>query len=153
MGRSYRKYNNTSYPEEKEGNAKDANKKLKAEIKNLKKVIKNLESEKRTLTRSFNKSCDFINHKLADKKIEQIIEMINEFDQQEIEANRLKEEAKKKEKKLAQEKECPKCFMPEGRGYKIIDFNTFKVHTCVCGYRARVSNENEGIERSQDTEK
>jgi predicted RNase H-like nuclease (RuvC/YqgF family) len=148
VGRSYRRYNNTSYPEEKEGNAKDANKKLKAEIKNLKKIIKNLESENKTLTRSFNKSCDFINNKLADKKIEQIIEMINEFDQQEVEEKKRKEEVKKKEKKLAQEKECPKCFMPEGRGYKIIDFSNFKVHTCVCGYRARVDSENEGIERS-----
>lgn len=148
MGRGQRRYTNTSYPEEKEGNAKDANKKLKAEIKNLKRIVKNLESENRTLTKSFSKSCDFINNKLADKKIEQIIEMINEFDQQEVDELKRKEEVKKKEKKLAQEKECSKCFMPEGRGYKIIDFVTFKIHTCVCGHRARIDNENEGIERS-----
>lgn len=153
MGRSHKRYKNTSYPEEKEGNTKDANKKLKTEIKNLKKIIKNLESENRTLTRSFNKSCDYINNRLSDKKIEQIIEMINEFDQQEVEDKKRKEEVNKKEKKLAEEKECPKCFMPEGRGYKIIDFNTFKVHTCVCGHRARINDENEGIERSQNTEK
>ena len=148
MGRSYRKYKNTSYPEEKEGNVKDTNKKLKAEIKSLKKIIKNLESENKTLTRSFNKSCDFINQKLSDKNVEDIIEMVNESDQKISEENKRKEEARKKEKKLLREKECPKCFTPEGKGFKIINFNTFKVHTCVCGYRTRIDEENEGIERS-----
>jgi len=148
VGRSHKRYKNTSYPEEKEGNIRDTNKKLKAEIKNLKKIIKNLESQNKTLSRSFNKSCDFINDTLYDKNVEDIIEMVNESDQKKSEENKRKEEALKKEKKLAIEKECPKCFTTEGKGFKIINFNTFKVQTCVCGYRTRINEENEGIERS-----
>lgn len=152
MGRSYRNSNNVHYPEEKEGNSKDANKKLKAQIKSLKKIIKNLESENKTLLRSFNKSCDFINQRLSDKNIREIVEMINDFDYKETENGRQREEekkaSKKKEKQSMKENECPKCFAPQDRGYKIIDFATFKVHTCVCGYRSRVNADNEGIERS-----
>lgn len=152
MGRSYRNCNNVHYPEEKEGNSKDANKKLKAQIKSLKKIIKNLESENKTLLRSFNKSCDFINQKLSDKNIKEIVEMIDDFDYKETENGRQEEEKKKKEKQTMKEKqkekECPKCFAPQDRGYKVIDFTTFKVHTCVCGYRSRINVENEGIERS-----
>ena len=39
MGRTYRRHNN-NYPEEKEGNAKDTNKKLRDEIKSLKKIMR-----------------------------------------------------------------------------------------------------------------
>lgn len=148
MGRSHRKYNKMSYPEEKEGNVRDTNRKLKAEIKSLKKIIKNLESQNKTLTRSFNKSCDFINEKFSDKNVEDVIEIVNKIDQEKIEEDKKRQEIKKKEKRLAQEKECPKCFATEGKGYKIINFDTFKVHTCTCGYRTRINNENEGIERS-----
>lgn len=154
MGRSYRNYNNTNYPEEKEGNAKDANKKLKAQIKSLKKIIKNLESENKTLLRSFNKSCDFINQKLSDKNIHEIIKMIDDFDYKETENGRQREEQKKKEKiiekeeKKEKQKECPKCFLSQENGFKIIDFTTFKVYTCSCGYRTRVDVGDEGIKRS-----
>lgn len=148
MGRTYKRHNNNSYPEEKEGNIRDTNKKLRDEIKSLKKIIKNLESENKTLTKSFNKSCDFINESFSDKNVEEVIETVNQFDKKKTEQKKHREEAKKKENRVIKENECPKCFMTEGRGFKTIDFDTFKVLTCVCGYRTRVNKKNERIEGS-----
>lgn len=118
MGKSYRKYNNKTYSDEKDDNIKDANKKLKAEIKSLKKQIRDLELEKQKMTKSSEHNNEVFRA---------------------VQKDRPKEYGKK---------ECPKCSTPEGKEFKIIEFNTFKVHTCVCGYRTRINNSNEGIERS-----
>lgn len=142
MGRGYRRFNNT-YPEEREENAKDSNKKLKAEIKHLRKVIKNLESENKTLSRAFDKSSDFINQKLSDKTIEQIIEMVNDFEEKKKEQEKvLKEKQETKRKQEAEKnKTCPDCFADQDGGFRIVDFKTFKVHMCGCGFRTRVNVE------------
>jgi predicted RNase H-like nuclease (RuvC/YqgF family) len=150
VGKSFKSYNKTHFPEEREGNAKDSNKKLKAEIKNLKKIIKNLESQNKTLTRSFNKSCDFINEKIQDKNVEEVVKIIDNYEYKETEKGREKQKNKKENinNNTKKEEECPECFEPESKGFKIINFDTFKVHTCICGYRTRVNKKNEGIKGS-----
>jgi rubrerythrin len=146
VGKGYRKYSNVSFPEEKEGNLKEANRKLRDEIKNLKKIIKNLETENKTLSRSFNKSCDFIHQKVSDKNLEEVIGMINDFDYKETKKGREKEKDKKNNQNS--DKTCPKCDIKEGEGYSIMEFGNFQVHKCSCGFREKVISENEGIERS-----
>lgn len=140
MGRGYKRFNNT-YPEEREDNVKDTNKKLKAEIKHLRKVIKNLQSENKTLSRAFDKSSDFINQKLSDKTVEQIIEMVSDFEKKKKEQEEVvkqKQEEKKKQE-AEKNKSCPNCFCNQEEGFKIVDFKTFKIHMCNCGYRTRVN--------------
>jgi len=143
VGRGYRKFNKVSFPEEKEGNVKEANRKLRAEIRSLKKIIKILESENRTLSRSFNKSCDYIQEVVKDKNLEDVMDMISDFDYKETEKGREKEKGKNSSQK--EDKTCPKC---NNAKYKVMNFGSFKIHTCTCGYREKVIIANEGIERS-----
>lgn len=145
MAKGYRNYNNNSFPEEKEGNVKEANQKLRAEIKRLKRIIKSLEIENKTLTRSFNKSCDFIHQNISSKSIEEVLGMIDEFDYKETEKGREREKDKKNIQN--EDKTCPKCDIIQGKGYSIMDFGTFKIHTCKCGHREKVILEDEGIDR------
>lgn len=152
MGKSNRRLN-LVYSEEKEGKQKDANSKLKSQIKRLTKTINQLESENRTLTRAFNKSCDYIQKKLDGRSLEEILEIIDDFDYKET--NKGAEEAEKKvaaEKKQKKEVKkvkhitCPKCSNGLNEGYKLIDFKTFIVETCECGHRSR-TEKSERVER------
>lgn len=154
MGRSNRRYN-TDFPEEREERTKDANKKLKSQIKILKKVINQLESENRTLQRAFSKSCDFIQAKLKNNSLEEVLEIVEDFDYKETTNGSEKLESKKhKEKEEKEQKQednhyenCPKCGKNKGEGFKMLSFEKFRVDTCPCGYRLKV-NFNEGIERN-----
>lgn len=152
MGKSNRRLN-LVYSEEKEGKTKDANSKLKSQIKRLTKTINQLESENRTLTRAFNKSCDYIQKKLDGRSLEEILEIIDDFDYKEtnkgaeaIEKKAIAEKKPKKEAKKVKHITCPKCSTGLNEGYKIIDFKTFVVETCECGYRSR-TEKSERVER------
>ncbi len=123
------------YPEENEGKTKDANRKLKGQIRNLQKTIKRLESENKTLNRAFNKSCDFIQQKLSNKSLRQIMDMIDNFEYKETERGRIAEREKNT---------CPKC--NEEESYKTMNFEKFKINICKCGHRSKVNNY-EGNER------
>ena len=153
MSRSNRRYN-TDFPEEREERTKDANKKLKSQIKILKKVIKQLESENRTLQRAFSKSCDFIQAKLKNHTLEQVLEVVEDFDYKETENGSKELFVEKKEKEKEKEKKendnyenCPKCGKSKHEGFKMLDFEKFRVDACPCGYRLKV-NFDEGIERN-----
>ena len=144
------------YPEEKEGNTKDANKKLKSQIRSLKKTIKQLESQVGTLNRSFNKSCDFIQDKLEKRSLKDILNMIDTYDYKETEHGR--EQAKiRKNIKKAEEKDdndiffitnCPRCNNDITKGFNVMRFNGFKIENCSCGYRNRIEDGNAGSEGS-----
>lgn len=132
------KYNrrlSVTYPGDNDERTKDANKKLKAQIRNLQKIIKRLESENKTLNRAFNKSCDFIQQKLYDKNLKEIMDMIENFDYKETENGRIAERKKNK---------CPKC--ADYQNYKVMNFNKFKINICKCGHRERIDT-HEGNER------
>lgn len=131
------------YPEE--NGTKDANNKLKSQVRSLRKNLKRLEMENRTLSRAFDKSCDFIKYKLKDYSLEQITRMIENFEYKETEKGREREN--KKEKKIFNSNKCSKCGKLEGDGYSIMSFKNFTINTCSCGYRLRVDVD-EGIERS-----
>lgn len=137
-----RKLNVQVYPEEREGRVKDANKKLKSQVRQLKKQLKQLETQNKTLQRAFNKSCDFIQSKLENKSIKEILNMINSFDHKETERGREKQAENK-----PLENKCPKCDKKEKQGYSIMHFNSVVLKKCECGYEERVKL-NEGIERS-----
>jgi hypothetical protein len=152
VGKSNRKLN-LVYSEEREGKTKDANGKLKSQIKRLTKTINQLESENRTLTRAFNKSCDYIQRKLDNRSLEEILEIINDFDYKEtnkgaeaVEKKAVTENKMKKEVKKVKHITCPKCSVGLNEGYKIIDFRTFVVETCECGHRSR-TEKSERVER------
>jgi hypothetical protein len=152
VGKSNRRLN-LVYSEDKEGKTKDANSKLKSQIKRMAKTINQLESENRTLTRAFNKSCDYIQRKLDGRSLEEILEVINDFDYketnkglQEVEQKAAVEKKPKKEKKKTNHITCPKCSVGLNEGYKIIDFKTFIVETCECGHRSRTET-SERVER------
>lgn len=152
MGKSNRRLN-LVYSEEKEGKTKDANSKLKSQIKRLTKTVNQLESENRTLTRAFNKSCDYIQKKLDNRSLEEILEIINDYDYketgkglEEVKEKVAVEKKPKKEKKKVNHITCPKCSIGLNEGYKIIDFTTFIVETCECGHRSR-TEKGERIER------
>jgi uncharacterized phage infection (PIP) family protein YhgE len=132
------------YPEEREGRAKDANKKLKSQIKNLKKQIKRLEEENKTLNRAYNKSCDYIENKLSDKNIEQVIDMVNNYEHKETKKGR----AKSKKEKTLFVKKCPQCDTIKGEGYIVLKVGTFEMESCNCGYRNKKADTSEGIEGS-----
>ena len=129
------------YPDEKEGKVRDANKKLKSQIRTLKKAVKKLESENKTLNRAYSKSCNFIQDSLSNKSLEQIMGMIEDFDYKETEKGREKEEIKDTANN------CPECDNAINKGYVIMDFEKFTLKSCKCGYRSKV-NTCEGNERS-----
>lgn len=142
MARGFRKFNR-AFPEEKEGNIKEANRKLRAEIRNLKKIIKILENENKTLSRSFNKSCEYIQDVVKEKELEDIFDMVDDFDYKETSKGRDKEKSKKNNQKG--DKSCPKC---DNGSCKELNFGKFKIYTCKCGFREKVMTTDEGIERS-----
>jgi predicted nuclease with TOPRIM domain len=128
---------NTVYPEENEGKVKDANRKLRSKIKELEKKVKKLQGENRQLKRCFGKSAEYINDKISDKNIEEVIKTVDDYEYKET----------KKGNKLLKEKKaiCPKCDTPKGEEYKILDFISFLVHTCTkCGFRKRQEVVDEG---------
>ena len=129
MAKNNRKSRLSIYPEEREGRVKDANRKLKAQVRNLQKVVKQLEWHNKTLQKAFDKSCDFIQERLSGKDLEEIIDMING------------RESQSKQKKEA----CPKCEREEG--YKVMTLNKFIIKKCICGYRSKADGD-EGIKRS-----
>lgn len=137
-----------NYPEEKEGRTKDANNKLKAQVRNLKKQLKKEQEANKTLSRAFNKSCDIIKEKLEGYTIEQVIQMVNDYEYKETERGRAREREKKKDNEdtfISQN--CPKCGKNKGEGFSTMKFEKFTINSCSCGYRVKVDND-EGIERS-----
>lgn len=53
---------------------KEQNRQLRNEVNRLKKAIKLLKSERKTLERAFDKSFEYIENKLKDKSLEKILE-------------------------------------------------------------------------------
>lgn len=133
---------NVVYPEEREGRTKDANRKLRSQVKSLRKAVKRLEEENRTLFRAFGKSCDFIQHKLSDKNLEQVLRMVENFNYKETKKGIDLANKKKESKK---EESCPDCENSEG--YKEMVFETFEIKYCSCGYRSKVEKD-EGVQGS-----
>jgi len=135
------------YPVEQEGKIKDANKKLRAQVKTLKNKIKRLEEDNSTLKRHFDKSHQYIDEKLTTKSVEEVIEMVNEFDYKETEKGREKM-SKQKQPTILVSPKCPDCGIVESEGYNISVFGDFEVHNCgQCGFRTR-KNSGEGNKRS-----
>jgi predicted nuclease with TOPRIM domain len=132
------------YPEEREGRVKDANKKLRSDLKREKNKVKKLEQDLASLQRAFDKSCQYINEKLSNKKVEDIIDLVNNFKYKETEKGRKKQEVKQNENVML--KKCPECNTIKGEGYAIINFAKSKVLSCKCGFRKRVGEgeRNEG---------
>jgi bisphosphoglycerate-dependent phosphoglycerate mutase len=136
------------YPEDKDGRVKDANKKLKAQNKALSKKIKRLQSENKTLERAYGKSCDFMQEKLKDYGLEQIIQMINDFEYKENGKGRDREQKKNKDsKETLILNSCPECGKKIDNGYVVLSYPKFKIQSCQCGHKSRVEN-GEGIKRS-----
>jgi hypothetical protein len=138
-----------NYPEEREGRIKDANKKLKSELKKEKNKVKKLKQDIATLQRAYNKSCEYISEKLAERnfdKVEDVIDLVNDFDYKETQRGRekIKIEKQKKEEKLSIK--CPKCSTIKGEGYLVLKYESFDVASCKCGFRKKVtkSEGNEG---------
>lgn len=129
------------YPEE--SGVKDANNKLKSQVRSLRKNLKRLEMENKTLSRAFDKSCEFIQSRLKDYTLEQITAMIDNYEYKETKRGREKEI----KKGSFVSNKCPKCDTIEGGGYSIMSFTNFTLNTCSCGYRLKVDT-GEGIERS-----
>lgn len=123
-----------AYPGERGDRIKDANNKLRSENRNLKKRIKKLEQENKTLKRAFDKSCEFIEDKLYEEEVENIIEKVNDYEYKETQRGR---DAKKQEKEKNKIK-CPVCQTEKGKGYSVIEFAVYELHTCKCGHRERV---------------
>lgn len=139
-----------NYPEEKEGRTKDANNKLKAQVRNLKKQLKKADEANRTLSRAFNKSCDIIKDKLEGYSIEQVIQMVNDYEYKETAKGREREREKKEETKEEEDlslQECPKCGKNKGEGFSTLTVGKITINSCSCGYRSKVDSD-EGIERS-----
>lgn len=133
------------YPEEREGRVKDANRKLRSDLKREKNKVKKLEQDLATLQRAFDKSCQYINEKLSNEKVEDIIELVDSFKYKETEKGRKKQETKQNENIML--KKCPKCDTIKGEGYTVINFTKSKVLSCKCGFRKRI-DEGEGNEGS-----
>lgn len=138
------------YPGDRGDRVKDANNKLRSENRNLKKRIKKLEQENKTLKRAFDKSCEYINEKLFDKDVEEVINIVNGYDYKETKKGRKKLKTERESETEAEaeveskesienKKTCPKCNQKEGEGYGVIDFLKFKIHSCRCGYKERVN--------------
>lgn len=144
MGRRNRSVS-TLYPQEKEGRVKDANKELRAENRQLRKKVKRLEENLRTLKRGFNKNADYIDKKLADKSLEEVLSIVNNFDYKETEKGREKM-AKQNNDRIFMSPKCPECGKVEKEGFSTFDYVKFVVQTCKCGFRTKVDR-GEGIER------
>jgi predicted RNase H-like nuclease (RuvC/YqgF family) len=149
VAKSSKKFN-VVYPEEREGREKDSNRKLRNQIKSLNKKISQLESENRTLKRAFNKTIDFTEKKLKNHKIEEVQELVDDFDFKETRKGRQKQGISKENKEEQVKKQevcCPECGRNAEKGFKVMDFGGFCVESCVCDYRSR-KNKSEGMERS-----
>ena len=136
----------TLYPIEQEGKIKDANKKLRAQVKTLKNKIKRLEDDNNTLKRSFEKGNQYIDEKLMDKNVSEVIEMVKEFDYKETKKGR-KKMSKQKDFTNFRSPTCPDCGIVEGKEYTVVQYTSFAVHSCKCGFRTR-EDKSEGNERS-----
>ena len=134
------------YPIEQEGKVKDANKKLRAQVKTLKNKVKRLEEDNATLKRHFDKSSHYIDEKLSNKSVEEVIDMVKDFSYKETERGRQKM-IKQKEATILVSPKCPDCGTVEKEGYVITSFTSFEMHTCQCGFRTR-KNSGEGNKRS-----
>lgn len=143
MAKNTRKLN-VIYPEEKEGRIKDANRKLRSDLKREKNKVKQLQKDLASLQRAFDKSCEYINDKLSNRNIEDVMEIIDDFNYKETEKGREKENLKK-EKKIPNK--CPDCGRVESEDCKTLNFKDFNVIICKCGFRKRV-NHSEGNEGS-----
>jgi len=134
------------YPIEQEGKVKDANKKLRAQVKTLKNKVKRLEEDNATLKRHFDKSSHYIDEKLSNKSVEEVIDMVKDFSYKETERGREKV-SKQKQTTILVSPKCPDCGIVESEGYVITSFESFEVHNCQCGFRTR-KNSGEGNKRS-----
>jgi predicted nuclease with TOPRIM domain len=134
------------YPIEQEGKIKDANKKLRAQVKTLKNKVKRLEEENGTLKRHFNKSHQYIDEKLSNKSVEEVIDMVKDFSYKETEKGR-ERMSKQKQSTIFTSQQCPDCGTVEKEGFVITSFASFEMHTCQCGFRTR-KNSGEGNKRS-----
>jgi hypothetical protein len=148
VAKNNRKLRMVNYPEEREGRIKDANRKLRSDLKREKNKVKQLKQDLASLQRAFNKSCQYINEKLADQNIENIIELVNNFDYKETEKGREQVEIKQKTDTNLISTKCLDCGRVEGEGYMVLNYVNFNVHTCKCGFRQRVSQGDEGNEGS-----
>jgi hypothetical protein len=136
------------YPEEKEGRIKDANRKLRSDLKRERNKVKQLQQDLASLQRAFNKSCQYISEKLADQNIENVIELVNDFDYKETQKGREREEVTKQNKDtIFISKNCPDCGNVKGENYQVLNFASFRILTCKCGFRKRIS-QGEGNEGS-----
>lgn len=153
---SNRNRNRVVYPEEKEFKTKDANNKLKSQVRSLKKALKIAESDNKTLSRAFDKSCEIIKNKLEGYSLEQVLQMIEDYEYKETEKGRRRDKIAKEKKENQVDKEdtpifnsqnCPKCGKNKEKGFSIMKFEKFTISSCSCGYRLKADN-NEGIERS-----
>lgn len=133
------------YPEDREGRVKDANRKLRSDLKKEKNKVKKLEQDLATLQRAFNKSCQYINEKLSNEKVEDIIDLVNNFKYKETERGRKKQEMEQNKNIIL--KKCPECDTIKGEGYAVMNFTKSKVLSCKCGFRRRI-DESEGNEGS-----
>ena len=147
MAKTNRKYSSQTYPEEKEGRTKNANKKLRGQIKSLKKQLAKLEEDNRTLRRSFNKSCQYIDEKIQGKSIEEVLEDIRTFDYKETERGRQREIEKREKTVNRIDENCPDCGKTNKEGFVKLSFLKYELLSCKCGYRTR-KDKGEGIERS-----
>lgn len=148
MSKIKKGYNKT-YPEEKEGNLRETNRKLKSQIKHLNKMLKQLESENQTLQRAFSKSIDFIKNKNHQKSLEQVLNDVESYEYKETEKGRERVKEEKIENATTQSQEsCPKCGKKVGDGFAVLKFPQFCVHSCSCGYKARFEIDDKRIARS-----
>lgn len=147
MAKSNRKLRMVNYPEERDEKIKDANRKLRSDLKREKNKVKQLKQDLASLQRAFNKSCQYISEKLADQNVEKIIELVNNFDYKETEKGREKEMTKQETDTNLISTKCLNCGTIEGKGYVNLKYPGFNVLTCKCGFRKRV-NQSEGNEGS-----
>ena len=139
---------NVSYPEEREGRTKDANNKLKSQIRNLKKRLKQLESHNHTLSRAYDKSCDFIQQKLSSSSLKEILKMVDDHEYKETKKGREKKALKKKEEEALLSPKCPECGSIEEEGYSLRKLGKITMENCTCGYKKTKAESSEGIKRS-----
>lgn len=141
----------TVYPEEREGRVKDANRKLRSDLKRERNKVKKLQQDMASLQRAFSKSCQYISEKLADRDIREVIELVNDFDYKETENGRKREEEKEVTKQNEDttfiSKNCPDCGTLKGVNYTVMNFMNFKILSCKCGFRKRI-DQGEGNEGS-----
>lgn len=147
MAKNNRSFKMVNYPEEREEKIKDANRKLKSDLKREKNKVKQLRQDLASLQRAFNKSCQYISEKLIDRNVEEVIEMVNNFNYKETEKGREKEIIKQKTNTNLISTKCSNCGRVEGEGYMNLNYSGFNILTCKCGFRKRV-DQSEGNEGS-----